>query len=231
LYDFEGALRVIAKITKERDDARDALSRVTVSGVTNGGGDEMVIDAQPLPGIVVEKITARSQELSAGRRKRKAPEGWATSAELQVVQPTEIPEAALPGSRALAVDQSGDLALFGGIDGVAIVYSVSEKKTVTPLKCGSGAVTDAIFWDSKPVIALSTGEVKVFAADGEEVGHAKVHAGACTGLTLHPTGDLLASVGADKSYVAYDLPTMKTLTRVFTDSRRFSPWPFRTLVF
>jgi pre-mRNA-processing factor 19 len=115
------------------------------------------------------------------------------------------------------VDQSGDLALFGGPEGIALVYSTSEKKILQTIKCGSGGITDAIWWDSKAVIALSTGAVKVY-EDGSQVGEFKVHAGAATGLSLHPSGELLASVGSDKSYVLYDLPSMSQVTRVFTDA-------------
>jgi len=81
---------------------------------------------------------------------------------------------------------------------------------------------DAIWWDSKPVVALANGAIKVF-EDGSEIGEFTVHAGAATGLSLHPCGDLLASVGSDKSYVFYDLTSMSQLTRVFTSSGMSSP--------
>jgi pre-mRNA-processing factor 19 len=129
---------------------------------------------------------------------------------------------ALPGSRALALDKSGDLALFGGIDEVAIVYSISQKQTVHTIKVGKGSITDAIWWGTRPIIALSTGAVKVF-EDGKEIGSFTVHAGPATGLALHPSGDLLASVGSDKSYVIYDLASTTQVTRVFTDSGMLGP--------
>ena len=50
--------------------------------------------------------------------------------------------------------------------------------------------------------------------------HAKFqyHAGAATDVAVHPSGDLMVSVGIDKSYVLYDLHGSKVLTQVFTDS-------------
>ncbi|KIW03850.1 uncharacterized protein PV09_05149 [Verruconis gallopava] len=217
LYEYEGALRVIAKVTKERDEARDALSKVTIQGGATTNGDAMQVDNQPLPDEIAAKVDATQQSLMATRRKRPIPEGWATAETLEALEEKPHPDASLPGSRALAVDASGDLALFGGIDGVAVIYSISKQQTVQTIKVGSGAVTAAVWWDSRPVLALSTGTVKIF-DNGTELGAFSVHAGPATDLSLHPSGDLLASVGSDKSYVIYDLTTMSQIARVFTNT-------------
>ena len=218
LYDFEGALLVITNLTKERDEARDALSKVAVTGASNGQGDEMMIDTQGLPEHAIKKIEESARVLGAGRRKKSVPEGWVTSEEIQAFSSEELVDAKTTGAKALASDKSGDLVLLGGIDGIATLYSVSEKKTVATIACGHGAVTDALLWKRRPVIALSTGEVKVFESDGTELAKANVHAGVCTGISIHPTGDMLVSVGVDKSYAIYELGSLKVLTRVFTAS-------------
>jgi pre-mRNA-processing factor 19 len=63
LYDFEGALRVIAKISKERDEARDALSKVSVQGGgATSNGDAMQVDNQGLPEDIVAKVEATQQK-------------------------------------------------------------------------------------------------------------------------------------------------------------------------
>ena len=43
LYQNDAAKRVVARLTKERDEAREALSKITVSGGVNG--DAMVVDS------------------------------------------------------------------------------------------------------------------------------------------------------------------------------------------
>jgi pre-mRNA-processing factor 19 len=63
LYEHEAAVRVVARVTRERDEARDALARVGVgagssSGATAAEGDEMAVDKQGLPEDVVERIQA-----------------------------------------------------------------------------------------------------------------------------------------------------------------------------
>ena len=45
LYQNDAAKRVIARLTKERDEARDALSKVTVSAGAGANGDVMAIDS------------------------------------------------------------------------------------------------------------------------------------------------------------------------------------------
>lgn len=57
LYQHDAAVRVIARLTKERDEARDALSKVTV-GATRAGaaGEAMQVDSAALPQAVVELI-------------------------------------------------------------------------------------------------------------------------------------------------------------------------------
>lgn len=59
LYEYDAALRVIAKIQKERDEAREALSRITVSG--GAAGDAMEVDGQPLPEEIAAKVDEAQQ--------------------------------------------------------------------------------------------------------------------------------------------------------------------------
>lgn len=112
---------------------------------------------------------------------------------------------------------SGDLALIGGADGTAGVYSTSQKKLGHELKIGSDAVTCAVWAGNRAAFATSSGLVKIF-ENGTEVSSFSGHAGEVTALAVHPRGDILASVGVDKSYILYDLATSSQAIRVRTDS-------------
>lgn len=72
-----------------------------------------------------------------------------------------------------------------------------------------------MWYGSQPVVSTSSGAVKVFGKD--EVTFTS-HAGSANGLALHPSGDILASVGVDKSFVFYDLTRGTAVTQVYTDS-------------
>lgn len=206
LYQHDAAVRVIARLTRERDEARDALSKVSV--------DAMQVDSA-LPEAIVAKIDQTHQQLSSTRRKRPVPEGWVTPDSIASFDATHATDPLYPGGKALALDESGDLALLGGV-----VYSISQKQAVQALKAG-GQVTDGVWYQNKPVVATSAGAVKVFEA-GAEVARFESHAGPVTSLSLHPCGDILASTGVDKSYVLYGLADGKVLTQIYTDAELLS---------
>ncbi|KAK8220138.1 hypothetical protein M8818_000554 [Zalaria obscura] len=220
LYYNDSAEKVIARLQRERDEARDALSRVTISS-TNGAngtsGDAMQVDGQGLPDGVLARIEQTQQQLSSTRRKRPVPEDWATAELIQSFDTKQTSEPLYPGSRSLAVDATGDLVLLGGADGVAGVYSIAQGQVVHTLQCGSGSIVDGLWCGSKAIVALSTGAVQIF-ENGAQVGGFTQHAGAVAAIALHPCGDILASVGVDKSYILYDLQTMKPITQVSTET-------------
>lgn len=114
------------------------------------------------------------------------------------------------------MDSTGDLALVGGVDGVAGVYSISQQRVVQSLKAG-GPVTDAVWAGSKAVVASATGTVKVF-ENGAEIANFTSHSGEVNAVAVHPTGDIIGSVGVDKSYVLYDLTTSSAITQIFGNS-------------
>ncbi|WEW61106.1 WD domain-containing protein [Emydomyces testavorans] len=218
LYQHDAAVRVIARLRKERDEARDALSKISVSaGQPPSGGDAMQVDSTGLPAAVVSRIDETQEKLSKTRRKRPIPEDWASSEVIQQFKPIATSESLYPGGDALSLNASGELALVGGVDGIAGVYSLSEKSIVAALKGGGGAITDTMWVSDKAVISTSSGAVKVF-ENGSEVAGFNSHAGEVTALASHPTGDIIASVGVDKSYVLYDLSNSTVIAQIFSDS-------------
>jgi len=147
------------------------------------------------------------------------PKGWADAETIGEFKIESASEPLYPGTSSLAVDESGQLVIVGGTDGVAGVYSIPENKVQQSFKAG-GAITDAVWYGSQPVVSTTTGVVKVF---GDSETTFTSHAGSANGLALHPSGDILASVGVDKSFVFYDLPGGKAVTQIYADSGMESP--------
>lgn len=236
LYQHDAAVRVIARVSRERDEAREALSKISMKGGPATNGDAMQVDGQELSENLVAKVDATQERhvhllikssinyanvclprLSKTRRKRPVPEDWADTETIESLKPQKMEAPLYPGSRFLALDRSRDLALLGGSGGVAEVVSVSQKKVIQTLKAGSGTVTDGLWAGDRVVLATSTGAVKIF-EDDSEVASFTGHAGEASSIALHPSGEILASVGVDKSYIFYDLVSSAVATQIYTDS-------------
>lgn len=56
LYQHDAAVRVIARLTAERNEARDALSKVSISAGSAGNGDAMQVDSDGLPEELAAKV-------------------------------------------------------------------------------------------------------------------------------------------------------------------------------
>lgn len=62
LYQHDAAIRVIARLTQERDEARDALSRVVVNGNATSNGEAMQLDSQELSSALTMKVVATQEK-------------------------------------------------------------------------------------------------------------------------------------------------------------------------
>lgn len=108
-----------------------------------------------------------------------------------------------------------DHAVVGGLDGKAAVYSIADDKVEAELDVGA-PVTATLHVGGRAIFATAKGSVKIFEA-GKEAAAFADHAGAVTGLAVHPGGALVASVGADKGVVLYDLGSKARVARFYTD--------------
>lgn len=145
------------------------------------------------------------------------PDDWVTPDVVQTFKAIDKSGPLYASARSIPLDTSGDLALVGGADGAAGIYSISQKKIVHELDVGNGTVTDAIWVGGRAVFATSSGNVKIFEA-GNEVSSFNGHSGEVTALAVHPSKEILASVGADKSYIFYDLVSLTQAIQVYTGS-------------
>jgi pre-mRNA-processing factor 19 len=65
LYQYDAACRVIVRLERERNEAREALAKVSVDGIKAPAGESMEIDSEPsnaLPDAVASRITQYKEE-------------------------------------------------------------------------------------------------------------------------------------------------------------------------
>ena len=63
LYQYDAAVRVIARLTRERDEARDALSKVHVgTRAAASNGDTMQVDNTGLPEAIIAKVESTQEK-------------------------------------------------------------------------------------------------------------------------------------------------------------------------
>ncbi|KAI0006374.1 Prp19-domain-containing protein [Xylariaceae sp. FL0662B] len=215
LYQHDAAVRVIARLTKERDEARDALSKVSVSAGGPSNGDAMAVDVESLPEDLAAKVDEAQATLSKSRKKRPIPEGWTTSEDVASfsVEATN----SLPVGQATTTGIKDGYAAVGGLQGDVAIYSIDADKVEQSFQVEE-PVTDSIWDGSKVILSTSKGSVKIFDESGSEVASFLDHAGPANGLAIHPSKAIFASVGSDKSFVFYDLASLRRATRVYTNS-------------
>ncbi|KAI8140448.1 WD40-repeat-containing domain protein [Fennellomyces sp. T-0311] len=231
LYQNDAATRVIARLKKERDSAREALANVqehlgaaAPAAAPEATSESMEVDSSGLPAEVVAKINETSESLSQGRRKRKPPAEHTSADEIKTFQQTStIPSmhtSRSPGITCVDVDHSGQLILTGGNDKHVQIYNKAEEKNVADLT-GHTKKVNAVKFRGQEVehdIALSAGadkHVRIWVPGGSKgyhVGHnIAAHSGEATGLAVHPSKDYFASSGLDSKWSLYDFETGKSI--------------------
>ena len=96
------------------------------------------------------------------------------------------------------------------------IYSVEADKLERSFKIDE-PVTGSTWAGAKVIFTTAKGTVKIFDS-GTEVASFLDHAGPVTGLSVHPSNEILATVGSDKSFIFYDLVNLQRATRVYTNS-------------
>lgn len=159
-------------------------------------------------------LTGMVHRLSKSRKKRPVPNGWATSEAIATFTP-QLSES-LPVPKTTSIGTEAGYAAVGGLEGDVAIFSVAAGQAERTIKIDE-PITDTLWHGAKVIFATSKGSVKVY-ENGSEVASFLDHAGAATALSMHPGGYLLASVGADKSFVFYDLGCSERVTRVFANA-------------
>ncbi|KAF9243833.1 nuclear matrix protein NMP200 [Melanogaster broomeanus] len=245
LYAQDAASRVVARLIKERDAAREALVNVQASmGVApapgNGGDVEMVEEAPQeaaLPKEVVDQIDETQQTLSATRKKRKLPAGYVTVPEIKTFTAKHaIPSlhsASPAGINSIAISRTNPSQFVtGGNDKIVQLYDRSTDKVLASLKGHTKKVNHVAFREreGEATLVLSAGADKIAkiwshdSASGEYLPKATIrtHKSDLTGLVVHPTSTLVAYSSLDKTYSLHELSNFTQVYRSAPSDETFT---------
>ncbi|KAF2073525.1 hypothetical protein CYY_005174 [Polysphondylium violaceum] len=226
LYQYDAACRVIARLVKERDIARNALSNVRHNGSTSAAtGMDVNSDELTLPKNVQDSIQENSKQLFATRKKRSIPSTLPKVEDLSeynVTVSVPVHSSTKPGILCLDIHkQNANLIVSGGMDQNVNVFNKSTQKIESSLQGHHKKVnrvkfhptnTDSIFSCS------SDKSVRVWAkGDSEDYKSTftfKNHQDEVTDISVHPLGSYLLSASLDKSWNMYDVNVGQLLLSV-----------------
>ncbi|KAJ8083691.1 hypothetical protein PM082_002457 [Marasmius tenuissimus] len=233
LYSQDAASRVVARLIKERDSAREALASIqNTMGISSSATEDVEMaeeaSSESLPKEVVAQIDETHQALSAARKKRKPPAGYATPDEVKTLAPKHtIPSlhsASPPGITSIAVSGANPgQFLTGGNDKIVQLYDRGTDKVLASLKGHTKKVNHVALREKagEPTFLLSAGAdkiAKVWSHDEASQEYIpkstiRTHKGELTGLAVHPTNTLFALSSVDKTYSLHDLSTFDSVFR------------------
>jgi len=232
LYQYDAACRVIARIIKERDEARSALANAKVNiNVANGGekkNEAMEVEqAQDLSPAVLDKVQEAAKSLSTARKQRVISPSLASQEQIGNYKlnasHTGLHSSASPGILTLDINpRNSSLLLTGGVDKSVVLFNTSTGKELANLKGHSKKVLDVLFHPTKNIL-LSTSQDKTAIVWGaEEHGYKQVHrisshSDDVTEVSAHPCGDYFALSSLDKTWSFNDLETGTALS-VYVDA-------------
>mmetsp|Transcript_13773 Transcript_13773/g.29071 ORF Transcript_13773/g.29071 Transcript_13773/m.29071 type:complete len:500 (-) Transcript_13773:187-1686(-) len=239
LYQHDAACRVIARLMRERDEARAMVSQrqgqmaeAAAAQAAGEAADTMDVEGGAAPTEITEavigELTALGKQLSKGRKKRPTPEGLASEADIGEYseQGSATPHSSVKQGISCVDMHPADktITLTGGLDKSAIVFNHTTNKVVAELKGHSKKLTSVKFHPdaSRDVILTTSADktAKIWSKSGKgyaESATITAHTAEVTGVSVHPTGAYAATVGMDAAWTFNSLETGACLKRVSDD--------------
>ncbi|KAI9229895.1 MAG: WD40-repeat-containing domain protein [Piptocephalis tieghemiana] len=233
LYQQDAAVRVIARLVKERDEARASLANL--EGIVGPGGkaskvSPMEIDSDTQPSLSLSEdastlVKETAEHLVSTRKARRAaaPVAQVDSVAAWKVD-WELPSlhtASRPGITAMALQ--GSRILTAGLDKTILVHDLTTDREIGSMKLHKDRVADVAWLGEEEVISASDDRVvRLWRQPGGKgswkSGHMfKCHTAPATAVAAHPSNKLFLSAGQDGLWAIHDPIALKTLLQVPTD--------------
>ncbi|KAG4301973.1 hypothetical protein PCK1_001949 [Pneumocystis canis] len=216
LYQHDAACRVIARLLKERDEAREIVKKIKlVSGSSDNTAvdhEQMDMDPQALPEHITQKIDEMQKTLSSNRRKRRIPEDWTT---IEQIKQLKLSKTICPFKSDLNVIAVTDLGtmILAASKNIIKIYCGMEETSTYSLKCDDGDITCGLWINELPAVAKSDGTICIYTSLNGDSKKISTHQNKVTAIALHPSGDILASVTVDGEWALHDLQNDQTIVK------------------
>ena len=230
LYQHDAACRVISRLMKERDEAREALANARAAGPSAAPGkrgpssDAMEVDAEGdgkkqrsgVPPEAIDAMTAKSKELSKARKKREISSTLASpedvgKMEVGTTAPCHATKA--KGIRAIHVNPSNaNEVATGGADGSLALFDAAKGKRGALMTGHKKAVTDVAFAGDAVLTSSADKTIKIWRGGAEAAAVAGVHEGEVVAVSAHPTNAYAVSIGGDGAWAFVDVGAAECLS-------------------
>eukprot|EP01095_Lingulamoeba_sp_RSL-Kostka_P005566 TRINITY_DN1694_c0_g1_i2.p1 TRINITY_DN1694_c0_g1~~TRINITY_DN1694_c0_g1_i2.p1 ORF type:complete len:485 (-),score=165.86 TRINITY_DN1694_c0_g1_i2:165-1619(-) len=223
LYQHDAACRVIARLIKERDEARNSLEQFNnqaIQSQNNDGDMEDEVDKEITPAII-KRMKKLTKKLSENRKKRQVNtvpretlEGYSET----TTQNTHM--SSKPGILCLDFHPTQEShVITGGVDSKVVIYNRETKKKLYTLSGHNKSVLDVKFHPKNDIVFSCSQDntVRVWNKNDNEFNCSHVltnHTSSVTTIDLHPLNDYLISAGNDKKWGFHDINTGITLADV-----------------
>ncbi|GMI19683.1 hypothetical protein TeGR_g9519 [Tetraparma gracilis] len=220
LYQNDAAVRVIARLTMERDQARAELAAGGAAPKAAAADDAMDTgdSSTGIPAAAVEEMVKTWSELSGSRKKKIAP----TDAHCPAASLGNFKEASKKslhkasgktGVSALALSPSGALVATGGNDKQVVVFDPEAGKVLATNAAGSKPVS-SVSWSGEAAIISggAGGEVNVFAGADFSPAASATLSSAVVDVSAQPTGSYFfaATAGGEVAFCDMEATTIST---------------------
>jgi len=233
LYEHDASLRVIARLIKERDEARNALANFKKTGISTSSQSQSTQstqamdisqneDAKPISNEVAEKIVAFAKEKTQERKGRVLSESLADVEELKEFT-SNVDYSTKSEILALDLSKNEDLIALGLADKTISILDAKNGKVANTLKGHTQKITDVQFHPTEKLLVSASSDktAKVWSKKGKEYQNLHtiaVHEDEVTSCNIQPKGEHWLTTSLDSTFAFHNIEKNETLTRVSASS-------------
>lgn len=227
LYQYDAACRVIARLIKERDEARQQLANLHATGVSSSSNMEEEGEGEGgevetgISKKIQQEVNDLSKQLFETRKNRKIPESLETIEDLKefkCLNSYAIHKSNKIGITCIDINPHNDNEILtGGIDHEIKLFDKTEGKVITTLKGHTKPLTDVLFALNNIILSSSSDKtIRIWTPTEKSTYKSNIlacHTDEVYGLTVHPLQRYFVSNSKDNSWCFNDIENIKCISK------------------